>query len=68
MRTYDDTFSGQKIYPGKVRYAPNFDPRPLLEFRNITTRRCSDEGESGNWTIDGIGADGAIIGQALRPR
>jgi len=21
MRTYDDTFSGQKIYPGKVRYS-----------------------------------------------
>lgn len=21
MRTYDDTFSGQKIYPGKVRSA-----------------------------------------------
>ena len=21
MRTYDDTFSGQKIYPGKVRLA-----------------------------------------------
>lgn len=20
MRTYDDSFSGQKIYPGKVRY------------------------------------------------
>lgn len=20
MRTYDDTFSGQKIYPGKVRH------------------------------------------------
>lgn len=20
MRTYDDTFSGQKIYPGKVRF------------------------------------------------
>lgn len=22
MRTYDDTFSGQKIYPGKVRFNP----------------------------------------------
>ena len=21
MRTYEDSFSGQKIYPGKVRYA-----------------------------------------------
>jgi hypothetical protein len=21
MRTYEDTFSGQKIYPGKVRFA-----------------------------------------------
>tara|TARA_R110002003_G_scaffold9_39_gene738 strand:- start:834 stop:977 length:144 start_codon:yes stop_codon:yes gene_type:complete len=27
MRTYDDTFSGQKIYPGKVRSAvPHTDP------------------------------------------
>ena len=24
MRTYDDTFSGQKIYPGKVRSIPFF--------------------------------------------
>ena len=23
MRTYDDTFSGQKIYPGKVRLPPS---------------------------------------------
>jgi ribosomal protein L24E len=23
MRTYDDTFSGEKIYPGKVRF-PKF--------------------------------------------
>jgi hypothetical protein len=21
MRTYDDTFSGEKIYPGKVRFS-----------------------------------------------
>jgi hypothetical protein len=26
MRTFDDTFSGQKIYPGKVRKSPL--PRP----------------------------------------
>jgi len=25
MRTYDDTFSGQKIYPGKVRYPHHHD-------------------------------------------
>jgi hypothetical protein len=23
MRTYDDSFSGQKIYPGKVRFVPS---------------------------------------------
>jgi hypothetical protein len=28
MRTYDDSFSGQKIYPGKVRSAVTPMPRP----------------------------------------
>ena len=30
MRTYDDTFSGQKIYPGKVCLCPI--PSPPLSF------------------------------------
>jgi hypothetical protein len=33
MRTYEDTFSGQKIYPGKVRFAiPYCDNAPLVDF------------------------------------
>lgn len=32
MRTYDDSFSGQKIYPGKVRFAdPAYAHRDALE-------------------------------------
>jgi hypothetical protein len=29
MRTYDDSFSGQKIYPGKVRAAAHSHRVPL---------------------------------------
>ena len=29
MRTYDDTFSGTKIYPGKVRFNPHQTDYPL---------------------------------------
>lgn len=33
MRTYDDSFSGQKIYPGKVRF------NPFVALRNL----CAEE-------------------------
>jgi large subunit ribosomal protein L24e len=33
MRTYEDTFSGDKIYPGKVRAVPNDYPQdPVMSF------------------------------------
>ena len=38
MRTYEDTFSGQKIYPGKVRFAIPPATRPMSLFR----RRAPD--------------------------
>jgi hypothetical protein len=31
MRTYDDTFSGQKIYPGKVRFAVSHTDPPAVD-------------------------------------
>lgn len=47
MRTYDDSFSGQKIYPGKVRFVippnnpfdefPRPDRRPLQAAHSIKT-------------------------------
>jgi hypothetical protein len=38
MRTYEDTFSGQKIYPGKVRLAIPQDPPHVPP----TSRRAPD--------------------------
>lgn len=42
MRTYDDSFSGEKIYPGKVR---STDPASahlrLLQARNSTMAPCA---------------------------
>jgi hypothetical protein len=40
MRTYDDSFSGQKIYPGKVRY--NAVPCPDIRLRQRSTFRHRD--------------------------
>jgi ribosomal protein L24E len=37
MRTYEDTFSGQKIYPGKVRYAVTHTDPPDVQ---ISQSRC----------------------------
>jgi hypothetical protein len=36
MRTYDDSFSGQKIYPGKVRF---LSPRRFVEELCATEER-----------------------------
>jgi hypothetical protein len=38
MRTYDDTFSGEKIYPGKV-HTPLSDIRDtMVELEDVATR------------------------------
>jgi len=51
MRTYDDTFSGQKIYPGKVRFTlPGLDG--LMEGfrrRRALQRLKKDRREGDNW-------------------
>jgi hypothetical protein len=40
MRTYDDTFSGQKIYPGKVGLSFN---QYIVAGHTIDCRRCKRE-------------------------
>ena len=51
MRTYDDTFSGQKIYPGKVGLCPN-PPRLLApeNFRRLDTQSSSSSGGGNTYT------------------
>jgi len=45
MRTYEDTFSGQKIYPGKVRSAIPTTTRAMSKFRRrAATPRTPFEG------------------------
>jgi hypothetical protein len=43
MRTYDDTFSGEKIYPGKVRLA--YDASSRATYNRSELDDC--------WTYDG---------------
>jgi ribosomal protein L24E len=39
MRTYDDTFSGEKIYPGKVRISYARDDRVAKNDRRAWQRK-----------------------------
>jgi hypothetical protein len=40
MRTYDDTFSGARIYPGKVRTPPNSVALLRKTMNEGATMRC----------------------------
>jgi len=42
MRTYEDSFSFQRIYPGKVRYPIHFPHRPTIRDRARDTIRDPD--------------------------
>ena len=52
MRTYDDTFSGQKIYPGKVCLCSTPSPSFSLELRRLYTPPSS---RSGILHLHGVG-------------
>lgn len=70
MRTYDDTFSGQKIYPGKVRFALD---RRLHDLRRRPSFRTSQQAYTAMAEgLRGMQLTGEMlimrIGQALRPR
>lgn len=51
MRTYDDTFSGQKIYPGKVCLCPILSAQLFAELRLYTPPSSS----SGISSLHGVG-------------
>ncbi|OAR02840.1 hypothetical protein LLEC1_07418 [Akanthomyces lecanii] len=42
MRTYDDTFSGQRIYPGKVRPSPS-PPPVAMRYPGAAIERSDEE-------------------------
>lgn len=68
MRTYDDTFSGQKIYPGKVCLCPIPSPPLSPALRRLYTLPRSSSGTShlqGDGDREGTAADrmGVIQGK-----
>jgi hypothetical protein len=64
MRTYDDSFSGQKIYPGKVGCFVACYAVPTVAIPNERRYRSGTAGQRLGYGTD---ADGAFIGQALHP-
>ena len=73
MRTYDDSFSGQKIYPGKVRSARSscvpparVETRQHARKHRANTQDTGEEGTVGQCTV-GSAALTVYTGQALHP-
>lgn len=71
MRTYDDTFSGQKIYPGKVCLCP-IPPTIPSELRGINNPPSSSSESSHllGWQAEReqpLTREGNV-GQTLHPR
>jgi 5'-3' exonuclease len=59
MRTYDDSFSGQKIYPGKVRAVahPSCAPRAHVEIAQRARQHRTNTQDMGAEARTGIAAD-----------
>lgn len=49
MRTYDDTFSGQRIYPGKV-YLCSISTPPILPNRPLPLRHSQQQQALAHYT------------------
>jgi hypothetical protein len=69
MRTYDDSFSGQRIYPGKVRTNPslrssptaNVPPRVPQRAESCSRSRMTPDGGRGGRFVDGIWGDITMV-------
>jgi hypothetical protein len=68
MRTYDDSFSGQKIYPGKVRSAvPTMTrARPQISLSRCSTTYTSTAEDTAAQLEERVLTE--TIGQAVHPR
>ncbi len=66
MRTYDDTFSGEKIYPGKVRITQNTCEMEVAIGRNPTRRISMAPCEDKETRLIENGMLMVKTGQALR--
>lgn len=62
MRTYDDTFSGQKIYPGKVRARKCNPTTNILACSNTLLAREWEERRKDLWIRQTAAAAGYICG------